>query len=282
VTHLEARTLAGKQLRFEAKQYVLAGGGLEVPRLMLLSNDTQPAGVGNFHDNVGRYFMEHPHIWTGYILPTDRRLFERLQLYRVHTVAGTPVMGKFSLRPEVQRREQLLNFATSIHPVNLQPPPDGVRELKNSLSRLRSGRFGAEERRDWVYALQRLPNIMRHVVRKVRRGLDRGYRQRLNVAVMNPMTEQVPNRESRVRLGPEKDMFGQRRMELAWRLTSQDIDSIRRSQEILGAELRRYGLGELVVELRDDSVPSKIHGGWHHMGTTRMDDDAKKWSGRSE
>jgi len=93
---------------------------------------------------------------------------------------------------------------------------------------------------------------------------------------MNPMSEQIPNPESRVLLGSDKDIFGQERVELAWRLTSQDISSIRRSQELLGAEWRRYGLGELVVQLTDDSLPANIHGGWHHMGTTRMNDNPKQ------
>jgi choline dehydrogenase-like flavoprotein len=90
------------------------------------------------------------------------------------------------------------------------------------------------------------------------------------------MTEQIPNRESRVLLGSERDSLGQHRVQLDWRLTSQDIDSIRRSQIILAEEMRRHGVGELIVELKDDSIPPRIHGGWHHMGTTRMDDDPKK------
>ena len=34
-------------------------GGIENARLLLLSNRVQPAGLGNGHDLVGRYFMEH-------------------------------------------------------------------------------------------------------------------------------------------------------------------------------------------------------------------------------
>lgn len=42
-----------------AKRYVLAGGALETPRLMLASAQTTRAnGFGNSHDQVGRYFME--------------------------------------------------------------------------------------------------------------------------------------------------------------------------------------------------------------------------------
>jgi choline dehydrogenase-like flavoprotein len=279
VTHVDATTFDGKKLRFQAQRFVLAGGGIETARLMLLSNDVQPRGLGNDEDNVGRYFMEHPHIWTGYIVPKDPRIFGQVDLYQVHTVDQTPIMGKFSIRPEVQRREKLLNFVTSIHPANRVFTLDGVAEFRKGLARLKTGKFSSSDCQDFGYALKRLPNLIKQGVQKVRKVIDRNYRHRLkgpNIFLLNPMTEQIPNRESRVLLGSERDSLGQQRVQLDWRLTSQDIDSIRRSQIILAEEMRRHGVGELIVELKDDSIPPRIHGGWHHMGTTRMDDDPKK------
>ena len=44
---------------------MLATGGLEVPRLLLASNDRRPAGIGNEHDLVGRHFMEHVNVAAG-------------------------------------------------------------------------------------------------------------------------------------------------------------------------------------------------------------------------
>ena len=50
-------------LRQEARQFVLAAGGVEVPRLLLLSrSETYPQGLANTSGLVGRYFMEHPAI----------------------------------------------------------------------------------------------------------------------------------------------------------------------------------------------------------------------------
>jgi choline dehydrogenase-like flavoprotein len=279
VTGLEAMTLEGKRLRIQARQYVLAGGGIETPRLMLVSNDVQPGGVGNDHDNVGRYFMEHPHLWTGYIIPSDAGLVDRIHLYKVHTVNQVPIMAKLALSESVQRREKLLNYTTAIHPANKTFTPEGVQEFKKCLARLKAGKFSVRERQACLDAMRRLPSLLKHGMGKVRRNLDRNYRHRMqrpNVLVLNSMSEQLPHRESRVRLGADLDRFGQRRVELNWQLTAQDINSIRRSQQILAGEVRRHGLGELIVELQDDSIPAKLHGGWHHMGTTRMADNPKQ------
>ena len=55
------RTLNNKRFSVRAKHYVMALSGFENPRLMLISNDIEPRGLGNGNDLVGRYFMEH--IW---------------------------------------------------------------------------------------------------------------------------------------------------------------------------------------------------------------------------
>ena len=49
----------GQPRSITAKRYVLAGGAVETPRLMLASkNATNPNGFANQFDQVGRYFME--------------------------------------------------------------------------------------------------------------------------------------------------------------------------------------------------------------------------------
>ena len=57
-------------MRLRARAYVLACGGIENARLLLVSRAAQPTGLGNGHDLVGRYFMEHPH-WDLATMFTD-------------------------------------------------------------------------------------------------------------------------------------------------------------------------------------------------------------------
>jgi choline dehydrogenase-like flavoprotein len=66
-----------------------------------------------------------------------------------------------------------------------------------------------------------------------------------------------------------------RRVRLNWQLSEIDKYSIRRTQQIIGEELGSAGLGRLKITLddRNDTWPSKLSAGYHHMGTTRMHED---------
>jgi choline dehydrogenase-like flavoprotein len=87
----------------------------------------------------------------------------------------------------------------------------------------------------------------------------------------------APNPDSRVTLGTDRDELGMPRARLDWRLTNLDRMSVRRTLEILGAEVGRAGLGRLRVTLDATGPwPEDLAGGWHHMGTTRMSDDPKR------
>jgi choline dehydrogenase-like flavoprotein len=61
-TGAQIACLSGSRFRARARVFVLAGGGVENARLLLLANSVQPAGLGNTHDQVGRYFMEHLYV----------------------------------------------------------------------------------------------------------------------------------------------------------------------------------------------------------------------------
>jgi choline dehydrogenase-like flavoprotein len=62
VTAAVYRTPDGRIHRQEARAFVVAAGGVETPRLLLLSaSEEHPNGLANSSDAVGRYFMESPY-----------------------------------------------------------------------------------------------------------------------------------------------------------------------------------------------------------------------------
>jgi choline dehydrogenase-like flavoprotein len=264
-TGLKVACLNGNQFRMQATHYVLAMGALEIPRLLLISNKVQKKGIGNQHDLVGRFFMEHPHLWSGVYLPSGRHITQSTGLYRLHYKNGHPIMGKLTISEQTQKKEGLLNYTVSINPEvmahrsNIAP---GYNVTSWPILRFAEPPPAFRE-----------PNVIKHFIngpRKIIREIGRRLKKPVTYFRLNHMTEQSPNLQSRIRLSEEKDNLGRNRIQLDWRLAPMDIRSIIRSQEIIDAELRRAGLGRLQIALHDETEVQGVEGGWHHMGTTRM------------
>ncbi len=289
VTRMRVACLEGTKFWVKAKHFILAAGAIEIPRLMLASNRQQGAGLGNQNDLVGRFFMEHAHFSGGFFLPSSPGLFNTAGLYnRIRKVNGVAVIGKLALSEGVQRREQLLNHVielspkiilkTTLNPI-LYPAIDStsVDSLKAFFSAIRRGTLPETP-------LNKIKNIIsgiddigvtvyRGVKKRMLRTLDK---RRVRLYRLENMAEQIPNPQSRVILGRELDSLGQRRANLDWRLSDMDTDSIIRSHAIIDQELRRSGLGRLLIDFNDGIPRYGIKGGWHHMGTTRMHTDPKQ------
>ncbi len=108
--------LDGTEIWVSARVFILACGGFQNARLLLLSNQQQPAGLGNLHDVVGRYYHDHPQAPGGYFIPRDRQLLNQSALYDLHLVENTPVMGFLRLARSVLEREKLLNLSALLFP----------------------------------------------------------------------------------------------------------------------------------------------------------------------
>ena len=82
----EACALDGTSRRARARLFVVACGGIETPRLLLLSRcEAAPEGIGNAHDRVGRGFNEHPGVnFYGKLRHTRATLDPRHKLGRSH------------------------------------------------------------------------------------------------------------------------------------------------------------------------------------------------------
>ncbi len=264
VTRLRVATLGGNRFWVTAKLFILAAGGIENPRLLLSSNTVQSAGLGNHHDLVGRFFMEHPKLDSGVFLPSDPHL--SLPLYLSHTVQRTSLMGFLTLAEEVLRSEQMVQVRAQLIPQ--EAVSKGVESFK--LLR-RMVRIRKMPDKFWIHlrnVIADIDNVAIKAYRKVFPGtsLPVGFLQLRN------FIESTPNPTSRVTLSDERDDLGKKRVQLHWRLNPIDKRSLRRAHEIFGQELGRAGLGRLRVDLDDDDTrwPASLRGVRHHMGTTRM------------
>jgi len=277
VSGAEARTLTGQSLHVNASTFVVAAGGIQTPRLLLLSNRYQPDGLGNDHDLVGRFFMEHLHTSTGYpsggwFIPSDPQQCQQFALYRMHKTRGTVILGYLTLSDQTLRREGLPNYCTELRPEVeghwRKHTSEGYKALRRLVLGIKSGQPVERPLRAAATAATGIPDIARIAAHKVRK---RFHEQPVAESYkLFQMTEQVPNPESRVLLSAEKDALGQPRARLHWQLRPQDTRNIQRSQQVLDRALRHSGIGRVYVAPLDAIERESVRGGYHHMGTTRM------------
>jgi choline dehydrogenase-like flavoprotein len=241
---IRAASLTGRTLSVHARHFVLASGGIENARLLLLASAAHdlPESSGW----LGRCFMEHPRDVSCRLVPSDPSLFDRCGFYDLHRAPGGIVAGHLALS-DAARRDQRLPAMS----ITLQPTP---RELAwAAAERLRTRLLGPRDRMRanwWV-------------------GPRTSRRYAAFTLLIN--LEQAPDPDNRVTLGPDRDAFGLPRADVHWRWRARDRESLARQRAVVVDELERHGLGRVLVGADDPPDPNAHH----HVGTTRMHADAR-------
>jgi choline dehydrogenase-like flavoprotein len=255
VDRLELQTVDGKRHSVTARYFVVATGGLENARMLLLSNDVMTSGLGNQNDLVGRFFMEHPHIsGFGEIVVADLGRLPPLYRDRVW-VEGLSVKVAFNPDYAFMRERRLLN-ATFMSGVAGEYRRDSD-TVAGQLDMLRAARRFLADGSGPVKPDD--PDYL---------GVPLG---------LGCAGEQAPNPSSRVSLSQDRDAFGLPRIKLDWQLTEQDRRSLMEHMRSLAMEYAALGIGRMRLNIEDDGIwPERVDGGSHHMGTTRMHDDPEQ------
>ena len=271
---IEVRDLHGNSARVSARAFVLAAGAIENARLLLASRDVESQGIGNGHDQVGRYFMEHPHGRLGRV-DSDQAFTLWSAFEKRFPNGSAPLMPVLRGSAELQEREGILNTALTF---KLQRDPGAglalnkraYMTLKHQLSPNRTNRtlWHGYNRARRMFQRHRTPLVRmasrtsgRHVYAMIR-------------------AEQAPNPDSRVLLSDTCDALGSPRADLNWQTSSQDKHTLNVLARELDKALQRAGAGRFEPEAwvcdesnawpLDPTVGNHPIGGYHHMGTTRM------------
>jgi choline dehydrogenase-like flavoprotein len=271
------RTLAGHGIEIAARRVVLACGGMEVARLLLLSNDVHPAGIGNEHGLVGRFFMDHPRAVFGRAV---LRAEAALRVMRGLPVPGGRLQLGLAAAPTLQAREGLLNHYLTFEAETsgyVQANYDAAVQVAKTV--LRRGHAGsrldlrqalATRTPELIYLLnpkELLPGWAYRLLYELRERLPRRPRERRFALVY--FCEQPADAESRVSLIDERDALGERRLGVAWRIAPQVSGDVERLQGVLAAALERHGLGHLEPGQGEPAYTDASH----HLGTARMSVD---------
>ena len=223
-----------------ARIFAICLGGIENPRALLNANSANPAGLGNEHDLVGRYFLEHPHVPLGKAV-----LREPLEWMMV-----------YSPTPAFMRSEDILNFG------------------------LRIGSFGAWNGPEFTGRFEDVPacDIPFDELLAIEMAGEPPPCPHL-IADVFAACEQTLDPANRVRLIDERDQFGLRRIALDWHLSDMDLRTMRTAAFDSAKRFAELDVGRMKIVdwIANDEAPggNNVWGGNHHMGTTRMSDDPR-------
>ena len=293
---LKLSTLSNRPHKVRASVIVLACGGLETPRLLLASSENRSCGLGNEHDLVGRFYMTH--------LVSDARNVGALHFAAAETarafdydMTSDGVYGRrmILLSPAARQRDGIGNivFRPTRPPIDdashgdpvlsamflarsLVIPPEYARSLtvkagpslmwRAHLANSTAGfprlcKFSVDWLNRRALATRKLPSVF--LYRK-----DGTYPLEFNA-------EHMPNRESRVLLGPETDPFGVPRLVVQWQMRDDELAWICNAYRVLESAVVKSGLGGLRLDsdLPGSVAQALVPQGGHHIGTVRMGAD---------
>ncbi|MFL5788750.1 MAG: GMC oxidoreductase, partial [Flavisolibacter sp.] len=259
INEVVVKNYAGRQHRVKAKYFIVACCSIQNARLLLSSNKQAKNGLGNDHDLVGRFFMEHLEIksaeaWFTRSVP--------LSLYEMN-FGVTKARAELAITEQKQREHKILNGTSSFLPLAMA---QNIRPMIDVWST-------EDPRKNAINLFSGFREAAKVVTHQKRQGIEWAFELFTRI-------EQAPNPDSRITLDTEKDSLGMPRSILHWELTSLEKRSIRKIYELIGQQLGIAGIGriklmEYLQDEKDNSWPEFAGAGWHHMGTTRMSDDPK-------
>lgn len=289
IESVEVATFGGRRFHVRARTVLLAGGGLETTRLLLVSRRRHPQGIGNHSDWLGRGYMSHIH---GVIASATLTAGQEVMFGYEADPQGVFCRRRIAFSEEAQRRHRLLNLYMLLDRPLVGDPEHGDAVLSAAflLKRLLGGRQQEQLGKGkyalyWRHiknvlmgspqALSVLPKFGRKRLLQRRRIPSLLLRSRSNSYYLYFQSEQVPDRNNRVMLDEARDAFGMPRLRLDFHVTEQDRESVLRAHELIDQELRRQNCGYLTYLGSDVSrlmhdVKAVLG---HHIGTTRMSAD---------
>ena len=262
VNRIQIQNQSGKKGTVKATHFVLAAGGIENARLLLVS-PTLPENKW-----VGRMFQDHPTAQVATIHPSDMK---SLQRYFGYFFKGrTRCLPRLSLTTEAQKQRKLL-AATAF--IQFLPKEGSVFEALKQVYRSLV-RWKMPKRKDTKKLLASLRKTG-EVFPILKAYWGSGYvyvpdsLPRLTV-----MLEQVPSEKSFIGLSSSLDKYGMPVADIHWDISDATMHTLKEFCAILQTEMTKLSLGRMEWDswLHEDHETIKQHltDAFHHMGTTRM------------
>jgi choline dehydrogenase-like flavoprotein len=272
ITAALVRNYSGTKFRFEAEHFILCTGTIETPRLLLASRSVDPRGVGNAHDQVGRYFHDHISLPSAVLTGAARKLF--LKSFGPFLFRRTAHTIKFEATPELRERLNLL--AVMAHIIIHEPEDSGVSVARSLLRTAQRGDF-----KDVIF--REIPKVPRAAIDlggvAYTGIIDKRRYASPNAAVTLCLdSEQLPLADTRIRLDEELDALGMPRTVVDWAVSEADLSTLRTFARFLRVRFERLAIQGVNwrPEIFDETAEiTGITDTYHPMGGCRMGTDPR-------
>jgi len=264
-------SLSGKTAQVKAQQYVIAAGGLETPRILLLSKRNSSKGIANDHDLVGRSYMDHFGAYVGKIL-FNRPASSDSVFFREKDFKGTRIGGCLAPTEKLLIEKNIGNFIFLFNPGT---EPDLSIEMLKSIKQDIANRRWPENMLSKLSKIVGNADTMANLAYKNifdtdKRLFDVESRKSGQLCSVSINMEQFQNDNSRVLLSDELDNLGLPKIKLDWQLSDEDSRTLEVATRELASMLGRTNSGRLRLtsDLANNTPSYSIS--CHHSGTTRM------------
>lgn len=268
----------GERLSLRGRATVLACGGIDNARMLLQSRSgSAPNGVGNNHDQVGRYLADHAFTDLGVYEAEQGKMARRRFGTRLVEDRGVSQTYTFGVRlsPEIQRSEGLLNASAHLAEFGTRPSP--LASVASGVRTLRDGGPPELAVREMLDGLSRPVLLAESAVDRIAR--KRAALTRPDRVVMGCVVEQPIQPDSRLRLSDRTDRYGTPLPQIDWRVSEHEYQTVERFRQILMSEFERLGIDAPQppkwVEGGFEAWRAQIVDAAHPMCSTRMSEDPK-------
>lgn len=275
VESVTAQTLQGNIFTVSARHTVVASGGIENARLLLLSRNVHAQGIGNTYDQVGRYYMDHPKGVVGEITPYKKNTY--LPAYWGIAADGLFTRAGLKLTAKKQEQERVLNSYVLLEPVFPWSYNPGLSALVKLAQGIKRRNIPVDIVTQYVTAVAKNQKaIIQWGMNKVLKSMFNKQARIRAINVWNFM-EQVPDPHNRVILNTKKDALGCEQVTLHWSVNELDRHTMEVFHQTLHNSCQQWRIGEFsspILKKDYDTWPISNDAS-HHMGTTRMGTDPK-------
>ena len=238
--------------------FILAVGGIETSRLLLLSRHTCENGLGNEHDHVGRFIMNHPKNNFGML--RLKKPVRNLPYLFGYENRGVLIYTGFRVSEVLQRERRILNSYIRFEPVSPWTENNVVPAFVSLIKRRSKSLVS-----DIYRVIRHTPSLISYIMNKVFKK-----KPAITLVKLRNFMEMEPQAGNRITLSKIVDTNGNPVPKVTINVSDLDKKSLIELHKVFAEEMLSSGAGTVESSLEEAAPWPITADASHHLGGARM------------